>query len=416
MADRGGSEGKRQMGMIAGSHLPAGIKVKCATRGVFLVCALAWSTAYAQADLNEAARVVYQQEINAASSRGDLVTEGADYERVQQITKKLIAVAPEMRADAGSWSWDVAYIHSSQENARCLPGGKMIVLTGLVERLSLNDDELAAVIGHEMGHALLEHGKEAYTQQQIAKVAVGILGIVAAIVGAKHHQDPTIAFGATTAIGSVGAEYFAIRPYSRERELAADAYGADLAARAGFDPRGAISLQQKLSTQWSIEFLNTHPASETRVQQLSQIVPAFSTRFASRHDQQSPVAVASSRPLESSVGAPPSGGIASTTSLSATQGSPQTDVRQPGAAAVASLAAERQGSTPEPDVVTGAAAAAMTSKYMFNAERYAKSHACLLPATIMTARAPTYESFTIKCSGGVQLVVRCDNGDCKTQD
>src|SRR5690242_14937458 len=105
--------------------------------------------------------------------------------------------------------------------AKCLPRNS------LIEQLALTDDEIAAVMGHEMGHALLEHGREAYQQRQVAQVAVGILGIIAAIAGAKHHTDPNIAFNASTAVGTIGAEFLALRPYDRQRELEADKYGAE---------------------------------------------------------------------------------------------------------------------------------------------------------------------------------------------
>src|SRR4051794_5138850 len=151
--------------------------MKRAVIGAMMAFMLVCGAAYGQADLNDAARIAYQREVDAAFQRGDLITDGTDYDRIQFISKRLIAVAPETRLDAGGWAWDVAYIRSPQVNAHCLPGGKMVVFSGLTERLWLTNDELAAVIGHEMSHALLEHGKEAYTQHQIAKVAVGILGI-----------------------------------------------------------------------------------------------------------------------------------------------------------------------------------------------------------------------------------------------
>jgi len=375
-------------------------------------CALIQSgPTYGQPDLNEAARVAYQRETQAASQRGDLITSGNDHDRVQLITKKLIAVAPEMRPDATSWVWELSYIRSSEINAHCLPGGKMIVFSGLVDRLSLTDDELAAVVGHEMGHALLEHGRESYNQRQVANVVVGVLGIVAAIVGAKHHSDPNVAFNASTAVGTLGAEFLALRPYNRERELAADKYGAELSARAGFDVRGAISLQQKMATQGSvIEFLSTHPASATRVQELAQFVPGTADRFASRRDGGgSPtLAKVTDAPVHVAAGvAEPEVHALSAKASEAVRTVP--DVSQ--ANALLPSAPESARKPPQdPDAVTGVAAAAMPSKYMFSAERYAKAHGCALPTATMAARAPTYESFEISCSAGVRLVVRCEPG------
>jgi Zn-dependent protease with chaperone function len=368
----------------------------------------------AQSGLDQEASTIYYQVRAAAVQRGALIAEGADYDRIQHITKALIAAAPEMRSDAGSWAWDVSYIRTPKENAYCLPGGKMIVTSSLVERLTLTDDELAAVMGHEMGHALLEHGKEAYEQRQVAKVAVGLLGIIAAIAGAKHHTDPNLAFNATTAVGTIGAEFLALRPYSRDRELAADKYGAELAARAGFDPRGAISLQQKLGAQGSaVEFLSTHPASDTRVQALTQFVPEAAERFATRRDQE----MRKGTTTASREG--PSKEPASLGSIAVVATAPSTNAPQvaqasallPGGVEVTSVQANPSVQA-DPDAITGPAAASLPSKYMFSAERYAKSHGCSQPATTMTARAPTYESFEIKCASGTPLSIRCEGNSC----
>jgi predicted Zn-dependent protease len=375
--------------------------------GCLLLLALMCAGATARADIYEEARIAYQQEKNSAASRGDLITSGSNYDRVQQITKQIIAIAPEMRSDVGSWSWDVSYIQSSKVNAHVLPGGKIVVYSGLVEQLSLNDDELAAVLGHEMGHAMLEHVEQGQTEQQIAKVAVGILGIVAAVIGAKHRVDPGIAFNTTTTAGAVGAKYFALLPHGRERELAADTYGAELAARAGFDPMGAVSLQQKMGAKGGgvVEFLSTHPASDTRIQQLAQTVPSTAERFASRRSMQTHAVARTTIPeanktavLASNESAPVPAAVAS-----------RVEVSQQ---AVSLVAPSGRAAPPDPDAVTGATAAAKPSKYMFNAERYAKSHDCQLPTATIVARAPTYESFAIRCDGGSNLLVRCDDGQC----
>ena len=378
------------------------------------LCALTLSApAYGQPDLNEAARAVYQRETQAASQRGDLISSGADYDRIQLITKRLIAVAPEMRADASSGSWEVSYIRASAVNANCLPGGKMMVFSGLVDRLALTDDELAAVVGHEMGHALLEHGRESYNQRQVAKVFVGVLGIVAALAGAKHHTDPNVAFNASTTVGALGAEFLALRPYSRERELAADKYGAELSARAGFDVRGAITLQQKLATQGSgIEFLSTHPASATRVQELAQFVPGTAERFASRRGGGGTLAKVPDAPVYvAAAAAGPE--VPAALSTNANEAVRAVLSAYQSSALLSSGSESARKAPPDPDAVTGAAAAAMPSKHMFSAERYAKAHGCAIPAATMVARASTYEAFEMSCSGGSRLVVRCEPG-CAT--
>lgn len=381
---------------------------------------LSASPSHAQGDLNEAARIAYQRETAAAAQRGDLVTSGTDFDRMQVITQNLIAVAPEMRPDSATWVWDVAYIRSPQVNAHCLPGGKIVVFSGLVDRLSLTDDEVAAALGHEMGHALLDHGRESYVQHQVAQVGVGILGIIAAVVGARHHVDPSAAFNASTTVGSLGAEFLALRPYSRERELAADKYGAELAARAGYDSRAAISLQEKMAGLGStIEFLSTHPASTTRVQELAQYVPSTAERFASRRrsGQDMPVVVATTNTEPPHVAT--ADRVTSAASLSSVgDGQAKIVLRYPQAAAalLPSIPQQSAGSLVDPDAVTGAAAATMPSKYMFTAERYVRNQGCSAPLATMVTRAPTYESFAIKCANGSQLIARCESGTCAIRE
>ena len=387
--------------------------------GVFAVAAsFAFGTSspsFAQADINDAASAVYQKIRVEASQRDALIASGTDYDRIQEITNRLISAAPEMRPDAGSWAWDVTYIRSPKVNAFCLPGGKMIVSNSLVEQLALTDDELAAVMGHEMGHALLEHGKEAYAQRQVAQVAVGILGIIAAIAGARHHTDPSVAFNASTAVGTLGAEFLALRPYNRERELAADRYGAELAARAGFNAAAAVSLQQKMSAHSAsaIEFLSTHPASETRIQALAEFVPATSERFASRRlrGENTAIAMAPTVLVASPVAAARQTNASDDAAIRTS--APQPMAVQSGSAANALMPTDtkfRQGTAVDADAITGGAAASMTSKYLFSAERYAKAQGCNISSATMIARAPTYESFEIFCSNSRRLSVRCEPG------
>jgi len=305
-------------------------------------CALTLSAPTLADELDDAASSLYQNVRFAATQRGALITSGADYDRIQSITKRLIAVAPEMRPDAATWGWDVLYIRSPKVNAMCLPG-------------------------------------------------------------AKHHTDPNLALNTTTAVGTIGAELLALRPYSRDRELAADKYGAELAARAGFDPHGAITLQRKLATDGMVEFLSTHPTSETRVEQLAQVVPFLTERFASRHDAQPAIASAG---RTNAVAAAPAVVVHDpiTPAAVAAQGT---------SALVASASVTADASaTSDPDAVTGTAAAALTSKHMFNAERYARSTGCDVKSSTMTTRAPTYEVFAVACARGSELTIRCEYGSC----
>lgn len=144
-------------------------------------------------------------------------------------------------------------------NAWCMPGGKIAVYTGLLEKLQLTDDELAAVMGHEIAHALREHGRERASEQLATAAVIGIAG---AVLGASS---------GTVDLASVVADLTISRPNSRTHEIEADRIGVELAARAGFDPRGAVSVWQKMARASDGEppqFLSTHPSTETRIRDL----------------------------------------------------------------------------------------------------------------------------------------------------
>lgn len=226
----------------------------------------------------------FEQVKAKAREKGSLVESGETYDRVKAITDSLIKSAVEHRSDVDSWAWEFILIQSSNVNAACLPGGKIIVYTGIIDTLALNDDELAAVIGHEIAHALKEHGREKTSNAQIAKVAVGILAIVAGVYGYRHRVDPSVAMDAATLLGGAGAAMFFLLPNSREMELEADYIGIEIAARSGHDPAAAVTLWQKMAARGDggIEFLSTHPAPETRVNEIAAAAVPVSQKFAER--------------------------------------------------------------------------------------------------------------------------------------
>jgi Zn-dependent protease with chaperone function len=138
-----------------------------------------------------------------ARDSGSLIEQGPVWERVRRIASDLIRSAAEYRPEADSWAWEFALIRAATKNAACLPGGKVIIYTGLIEDLALSDDEIAAVLGHEIGHALREHGREKSSNTQIAKAAVGILAIVAGAYGVRKNLDVGTVMDATQLLGSV---------------------------------------------------------------------------------------------------------------------------------------------------------------------------------------------------------------------
>jgi predicted Zn-dependent protease len=184
----------------------------------------------------------------------------------------LIAQTGVFRPDALDWKWAVNVQESKEINAYCMPGGKIMVYTGLIDTLKTTDDELAAVIGHEIAHALREHGRErmsrAYAQQ------IGILGLAAVVgVTTKSENKTAMTVQAASAVSAVALTL----PNSREAEREADRIGLELAARAGYNPNAAVSLWQKMNNAQASakppEFLSTHPSNESRIGDIQRLVP-----------------------------------------------------------------------------------------------------------------------------------------------
>lgn len=164
--------------------------------------------------------------------------------------------------------WEVVVFNDKTPNAFALPGNKIGVHTGMIALVD-NPDQLAAVIGHEVGHVLAKHSNERASQQMAVSQGMSLIQAVSA---------PQTALG-QTAIGllGVGAQYGILMPYSRIHESEADRIGLNLMAKAGFDPRQSIGLWQKMERasqgRQPIEFLSTHPSHATRIQELEQHMP-----------------------------------------------------------------------------------------------------------------------------------------------
>ncbi|MDP1665654.1 MAG: M48 family metallopeptidase [Methylobacter sp.] len=171
-------------------------------------------------------------------------------------------------------NWEVAVFEDASPNAFALPGNKIGIHTGMLA-LADNQDQLAAVIGHEIGHVLAKHSNERASQEMAVSSGMGIIQAVSA---------PQTALG-QTALGllGVGAQYGILMPYSRVHESEADTIGVDLMAKAGFDPRQSIGLWQKMEQvsqgQQPIEFMSTHPSHATRIQDLEKRMPQAMSLF-----------------------------------------------------------------------------------------------------------------------------------------
>ncbi|MFG3692290.1 M48 family metallopeptidase [Stutzerimonas stutzeri] len=205
----------------------------------------------------------YQQTLSEASKKGVLEKSSAVSKRVNTIAQRLIAEVPAFRPDAAQWNWEVNVIDSPELNANCGPGGKIIFYTGLIEKLKLTDDEIAAVMGHEIAHALREHGREAMSKAYGVQMATQIGSAFG--VGDGSLQ-----------LANMGVEYLMTLPNSRNNENEADLIGLELAARAGYNPNAAISLWEKMAAAGGSappEFLSTHPSSSSRTQALQAAMP-----------------------------------------------------------------------------------------------------------------------------------------------
>jgi predicted Zn-dependent protease len=215
-------------------------------------------------EVNRQADKAYQQTLKEARAKNLLNRDAAQVARVRAIAARLTPATGTFRSDAPGWAWEVNVLTSKELNAWCMPGGKIAVYTGLIEQLEVSDEELAAVMGHEIAHALREHGREKAGQSAGIGLAAAIGG---AILGARYGIDPDLG---QNVLGTVGDLAF-MRPNSRAMEVEADRIGVELAARAGYDPRAAIALWEKMGRtiggqppQW----LSTHPSHGSRIADL----------------------------------------------------------------------------------------------------------------------------------------------------
>lgn len=203
----------------------------------------------------------YAQTMSEAQKQGKLSSDTALNARVKRITDRLIVQAGNMYAPSRDWKWSVAVIDEPTLNAWCMPGGKMAIYTGIIEKLKLSDDEIAQIMGHEISHAILGHGRERMSRAIAMQGGMTLGSIVA---------------GRDLSILAPVADIALTLPNSREGESEADRYGIELAARAGYDPHAAVRLWQKMSAasgNGPPVFLSTHPAPSNRIQALNALVP-----------------------------------------------------------------------------------------------------------------------------------------------
>ncbi len=212
----------------------------------------------------------YTQTLQEAEKKKTLNANKTQLERVRKISNRLIAQVGVFRSDAKQWKWEVNVENNDELNAYCMPGGKIMVYTGLIDKLKTTDDELAAVIGHEIAHALREHGRERMSQAYVQQFGLQALGVlISSSAGATVGN-------ASMQAANMGSQLFFALPNGREQERESDRIGLELAARAGYNPDAAVTLWQKMDAQGGAkppEFLSTHPASANRIAELRALAP-----------------------------------------------------------------------------------------------------------------------------------------------
>ncbi len=198
-----------------------------------------------------------------------------DAEMVRRVGQRLTAAINSYYADKGlsqeleGYKWEYNLVDSKEVNAWCMPGGKIVVYTGLLP-ITQNEAALAAVMGHEIAHALAKHGNERMSQASLQQLGGQALQVAVANKTAAAQNVLLAAYG-------VGSQVGALLPFSRKQELEADKYGLIFAAMSGYNPQEAIALWERMEKagggQKPPEILSTHPSEGTRIERLKELMP-----------------------------------------------------------------------------------------------------------------------------------------------
>ena len=214
----------------------------------------------------------YQQTL--AQERGNIIDSGPEVDMVKRVARRLASAAAEK--SQVQYQWQVSVIRSEQANAFCLPGGEIVVYTGILP-ITQNEAGLATVLGHEMAHATSRHGAERMFRQQLTQAAQ--MGAQ----GSLSQMDPQQQATAMAAIGAVG-QYGMSLPFSREQESEADHIGLLYMSRAGYDPHEAETFWQRMDQQLGgkqpAQFASDHPSNGVRIQQIREWMPAAEKEYA----------------------------------------------------------------------------------------------------------------------------------------
>lgn len=224
-----------------------------------------WIAGLVPADqIEQAAAQQYQQmERKAAQQRALAPADNPQLVRLRAIAERIIPYSYEWNDRARQWKWEVNLFGGKQVNAFCMPGGKIAFFYGLLDQLQLSDDEVAMVMGHEIAHALREHARE-----RMGKTAAtrGAIEIGSALLGLGNGGRY---------LADMGGQLVTLK-FGRDDETEADLVGLELAARAGYDPRAAVTLWQKMAAASKgapPEWLSTHPSGDSRIKDIEASLP-----------------------------------------------------------------------------------------------------------------------------------------------
>lgn len=228
---------------------------------------------YNEADIQSMAAQQYTQFLS--ENKVVAHTGSKDAEMVRRVGTRLVSainqyyVAKGLTKELEGYKWEYNLVDSKEVNAWCMPGGKIVVYTGLLP-ISQNEAALAVVLGHEIAHALAHHGNERMSQAAVQQLGGQALSVAVANKSAAAQNILLGAYG-------IGSNVGALLPFSRKQELEADHYGLIFAAMAGYNPQEAIPLWERMKAAGGSsrppEILSTHPAEDTRIQKLREMMP-----------------------------------------------------------------------------------------------------------------------------------------------
>ena len=221
--------------------------------------------------VEKAAAQQYAQMMRSAADQRALAPDNhPQLQRLRAIAQRIVPHAEPWNERARQWRWEVNLLGSKELNAFCMPGGKIAFYFGILSQLQLNDDEVAAIMGHEVAHALREHARERMGKTAATRIGASVLS---AFLGLGNAGD---------ALLNMGGQLLTLK-FSREDESEADIVGMELAARAGYDPKAGVTLWQKMlgvNKGAPPPFLSTHPSGATRIQDIEAKLPKVAGLYA----------------------------------------------------------------------------------------------------------------------------------------